>query len=385
MVATSSILPSVESSTGFFSLAPEIRDKIYRHLLVSSTPVGVRNLWTELARRTRRRRGNCDSGTRGNDSIININILLVCRQTAAEGIRVLYSENTFLYQLRDPEVVCRLQQEHRLVLRTAPRGFPETGINLEKYAHLLRHITIELEPNRSGTAYEKLMAAAIQALALPHIRLYKLTITVSPLFETYRRKAGGSGTVKTKYLSVVPYFSKNAPVLKALLGVNTRFLRINVHTNSKQNNSTLGRRRAPTPIIITTASAANNNNAGVDSSSDSDSGNNIFQSSAAAYKKTSDTTSRHYEATLDLRYVPWNEVNTPVKRQLSPSPLPDQFEHDELAQAKRRERGQVAKQALLSLRRHIEEACTLSPAELKCVGNNIWEEHAEAEKKRKEK
>ncbi|SPQ21150.1 9d98c88d-f8da-423f-a30e-1d115587b2a5 [Thermothielavioides terrestris] len=157
------VLQSVESVTHLFTLATEIRDEIYRHLLVSTKPIHVQNLWTETARRPSRRGAGDDCA----NTTIDTRILSVCRQTAVEGTRILYSENCFLYLLRDEVSKGRRSQR-----------FADSGrkINLAKYGHLIRHMAIELEPNRT--------------------------------------EASG------------------APVLKALQRINADFLRINVHVNS---------------------------------------------------------------------------------------------------------------------------------------------------------
>ena len=83
-------------------------DHIYRHLLVSQKPVHVKQLWTEPARsnarRSPRKRGAAPEKLfeMETDTLIDTRILRVCRQTAFEGTRILYSENRFLYILRLP-------------------------------------------------------------------------------------------------------------------------------------------------------------------------------------------------------------------------------------------------------------------------------------------
>ncbi|EAQ85969.1 hypothetical protein CHGG_07222 [Chaetomium globosum CBS 148.51] len=375
---TLDLLRSVEAMTHFFTLATETRDKIYRHLLVSPRPIHVRHLWTDVARRSIRR------GGRGDDiggTNIDIGILTVCRRAADEGTRILYSENTFLYQLRDPEVVEVVTGGGRRSKRVANRREQENrSINLAKYGNLIRHMAIELEANRTATSYEKLMSAALETLApngaesLPSpprplcssIHLHTLTITISPLFEPSHRiirVPGNNDTVirEGRFLSMVSFFSRGAPVLKALQRLNVEFLRINVHVNSD--------------LGVNGLDAANSwlDSAGDDpDDSDDDSHDDSHLSSHNAQQPKK----RHLETTIDLRYLP-RHMET-LRRQ--PGPAGPLWENDVLMQEKQRQKGAAAEDALAHLRRHIEDAC-LRP---EFAMRGIWEDHGAAEQRRRE-
>ncbi|KAK4155452.1 hypothetical protein C8A00DRAFT_13501 [Chaetomidium leptoderma] len=372
---TSVVLQSVESMTHFFTLATEIRDKIYRHLLVSQTPINVHHLWTELARRSSRRRGTRSDDV---DTTIDARILTACRQTAVEGTRILYSENTFLYLLRDPsETVENVGSGGRRSQRNAARGQREREgtINLARYGHLIRHMAIELEPNRTDTSYAKLMCAALETLApagggsplLPSpprplcgpIHLHTLTLTVSPLFESSQRavRAPGPGNQDVlihegRFLSVVGFFSRGAPVLKALQRLNVDFLRLNVHVNSDLKDGDLAEDEA-------------------DSDAESDDNDSDTSSVQAQRPKK-----RHLETTIDLRCLP-RHMET-----LSRNGLTGRlWANDVLMQEKRRQQGAKAEDALAHLRRHIEEAC-LQPESV--LRGGVWEDHGAAERRRAE-
>ena len=378
------VLPSIELMTYFFTLPIEIRDKIYRHLLVSSKPIHVQHLWTEMARRHTRRgrgRGQVDPES---DTTISPQILRVCRQTALEGTRVLYSENTFLYQLRDPEILDTKPSGGRRSNRNtrAQRNQATRTINLEKYGHLIRNMAIELEPNRTGAEYQDLMAEALGTLVsapagsssprIPSpsrppygpIRLHTLTITVSPLFEPNRRTvraAAAAGdqdvTIRNgRFLSVVGFFSRGAPVLKALQRINTNFLRINVHVNSDVKDR---RSRGDSPELDPNASDEE------EPDSDSD--------SSTRPKKPKH---RHLETTLDLRYLPRHME--PLQRAEAAGAI---WGAARLMQMKRRREGEKAEDTLTNLRRHIEQACHTPEDGLR---RGIWEEHAVAERRRRE-
>jgi hypothetical protein len=363
------LLQNIEPVTGFFTLSAEIRDKIYRHLLVSQQPITVQGLWTRLARRSTRR------GRSGNDigNTIDIKILSVCRRTALEGTRVLYSENSFLYMLRDSDVA------------TASGN---STINLEKYGHLFRHMAIELEPNRTGTEYENLMSAALEILGpfdlgsprLPSspqplcvpIHLHTLTITVSPLFQashrTIRAAAQGGSQDKAMYdgrfLSVVGFFSRGGRVLKALQRLNVDFLRINVHVNSDVTNSRSGNTNQNT--------ADSDSDFSDDFDSDGYDSDDSTASTAQPQKQR-----RHLETTIDLRYLP-RHMET-LHRE---GPLGHLWQNDKLMRDERIRQAETAEDTLASLRRHMEDACTRPESALR---EGIWEDHCAAERKRREK
>jgi hypothetical protein len=381
------LLQNIEPVTGFFTLPTEIRDKIYRHLLVSQQPITVQGLWAELARRSTRR------GRSGNDigNTIDTEILSVCRRTALEGTRVLYSENSFFYMLRDSDVaVAGGSSGVRGITRVPPRRREQERrtIDLEKYGHLIRHMAIELEPNRTGTESENLMSAALeilcpvdpgsprhssspQPLCVP-IHLHTLTITVSPLFQPSHRtiraaaQGGNQDTIMYdgRFLSVVGFFSRGARVLKALQRLNVDFLRINVHVNSDVINSRSG--------------SANQNTADSDSGFSDDFDSDEYDSDdSAASTVQAQKQRRHLETTIDLRYLP-RHMDT-LRRE---GPLGHLWETDELMRAKRVEQAMKADSTLASLRRHIEEACTRPESALR---GGIWEDHGAAERRRREK
>ncbi|KAK4250680.1 hypothetical protein C7999DRAFT_38288 [Corynascus novoguineensis] len=356
------LMQSIESVTNFFTLATEIRDKIYRHLLVSPKPIHVQHLWTELARRSTRRSRR---GEGVQETTIDTKILSVCRRTAVEGTRVLYSENTFLYILRDPEVVWsatggrrsqRVAGRTQRVVGRAQREQEDPSIYLAKYGHLIRHMAIELEPNRTAIEYEKLMSAALETLAptvadsLPSplrlvctpIHLHTLTITISPLFESSYHmlsapRAGNQDVImrQSRYLSMVEFFDQGSPVLKALQRLNTDFLRINVHVNSDVKN---GR-----SVMLETGHQSDNS----DDPGDSDSDDASSPANALRLKR------RHLETTIDLRYLP-RYLET---LEQEPGPVSRIWSNDVLMQEQRRQKGAEAEDTLSNLRQHLEMAC----------------------------
>lgn len=175
---------TLKDQTNLFSLPLEVRDKIYGHLLTATTAVPVLRGWTQCYVRYR---GGLEPA-----------ILSVCRQTYEEGIRILYSTNTFMYLIRDngdpihealnpdgyaspmalslePPPLNELrnntigrapkrQKRAKPVAKKSTVGDVNRVIYLAKYAHLLRRVEIVLESNRDTKQYGLAMAKAIQLL-----------------------------------------------------------------------------------------------------------------------------------------------------------------------------------------------------------------------------
>ena len=383
--AASVVQPIVVGVNHFFKLAREIRDKIYRYLLVSPNPIRVWALWTQLARRPVRRVARRGYSGDNIGTTIDTGILRVCRLTAEEGRHILYSENSFLYLLRDPEVVVenasseRQKRMRRSAHRAAMDRLFQNSIHLNKYGHLIRHMAIELESNRTGPTYERLMRAALEVLApndessplapsplCEPIHLHTLTITISPLLESNHRLARApaqgnqDGTVHDgRHLTMVSIFSRGGPVIKTLERINIDFLRINVHVNS--DAGTIAKPRLTGPSSSS------------DSDSDSDSDSNTSSTSTSNKPRH-----RHLETTIDLRYLP-RRMDTLARDKL----VGHLWENDVPMQEARQRRAAEAADTLVHLRRHLEDAC-LRPEKAVMKGG-IWEDHCVAERRRRER
>ncbi|KAK3365898.1 hypothetical protein B0T24DRAFT_711231 [Lasiosphaeria ovina] len=382
----------------FLKIALEIRDKIYRYLLVSRNYIPVSRLWTQVVRRSRIRNGDVDI-------TIDPKILRVCRQTAEEGTRILYSENNFMYLLRDPEAI-PAEVSHlsdggnsdsdetlfwiRTTLGTGTRGnFGGRGsakrqnmrnrikaatrahgplINLNKYGHLIRHMGVELEPNRTGKQYQSLLVRALEALVNTpglvttppsltpmspvgpwapinknKISLNTLTVTISPVFEQNQRTLRDLDDEEVvvrdgRYLSIVKLFSRGSPMIKALKRIDTNFVRINLYAPFVTGDDYIERCYGPV--------------------------------SYADGKEPP----RHLETTLDLRFLPRH-----LEALQREGVFGQMWENDKLILDKREELGRRADSALSGLRRRIEEGCLEKD---KCVLRGLWEDHIVAERRR---
>lgn len=190
----------------------------------------------------------------------------------AEGSSLLYSQNQFVYLLRDPmhaevdfasmiEEAQKEPSEESLGRGKRKRkASPLAGnyglhaINIAKYGHLLRHLSIELEPNRAGKEYRELMERALDVLAsfdrrgkrllagqvvngeTPTIFLHTLTITVSPENDQNNRRRSknsqnDSPEPDTFSSSAVELFDSRSTIMHALCRIDTQFLRFNMHVD----------------------------------------------------------------------------------------------------------------------------------------------------------
>ncbi|KAI0119358.1 hypothetical protein F4814DRAFT_458665 [Daldinia grandis] len=121
-------LTSVEAMGTLGRLPIEIRDEILRYMLVSPRDIAVFKGWTRVY------------GRRGPK--LDLAILYTCRVLWLEGLRILFGENTFLYNIRDPPDYLETTG------KVMGRVFLKDKIPFDKYGHLMRHIKINVPLNR---------------------------------------------------------------------------------------------------------------------------------------------------------------------------------------------------------------------------------------------
>lgn len=181
---------------GLFEVPLEVRQAIYRYLLVAEEPIEVQSGWSEVRRR------------QGLD--LHPTFLRSCRQIHDEATEVLYSENSFRYVLRDDAKMVALGQGESWQLI----------MPLDKHIHHFRNLELVLE--RSGIEkeeYTRNIYKAIRQLNRMHVKkLKKLTIVTRPHIETDSGQA-----------STATYFQSDNNVIKMLKELRTEFIQIDVH------------------------------------------------------------------------------------------------------------------------------------------------------------
>lgn len=258
------------------TLPMEVRLMVYKQLLVAKKDIRVHSGWQLVYKR--------------QGLSIPTTILRTSRRIYSEAVGVLYGHNVFLYRLRDalPTITDVSQLAHidhngalptnddqdgddeydydgdesgsewggddnanttssetarqRSSRRQIVQPAIDADIHVEKYLHLIRHIVIEAEQNRSSTETKKLMAAAINTFKYQRhslstslmTNIHTLTIRVAPKWDP----TGGPvvedpiyGTVDQHgCFTFVGFFSADSPVIDAIKGVECQFLKVNLMT-----------------------------------------------------------------------------------------------------------------------------------------------------------
>ncbi|CAM1508379.1 Fc.00g052270.m01.CDS01 [Cosmosporella sp. VM-42] len=244
----------------FLRIPMEVREEIYRNLLVAAKPVLVRAGWTRIYEREK--------------PCLDTSILRVNKQINQEAVRILYSENTFHYRLRDPPNTSQeVMDIQRLAVddyqtevetddedsrdleyggstsgRTGGRSSARSrskrtekpwDINIPKFGMLFRHLIVEAEHNRYSLDTQRNMARAISVFtAQPDngditkaykekgkkgkakaTNIHTLSIRVAPMW--CEEKQG---------MTFVDFFKQEFPVLEAMRAVSCQFLRVELLT-----------------------------------------------------------------------------------------------------------------------------------------------------------
>ncbi|PTB68073.1 hypothetical protein BBK36DRAFT_1094185, partial [Trichoderma citrinoviride] len=226
----------------FMGIPREIRLQIYRSILTVQQPIQVHSGWKQLYWK--------------EDLQLSTGILRVCKSVYEEACTVLYGANTFLYLLRDPSSSdasaidslatddswpvddssddSDLDYEEEGASKCPARTQKERNINIAKYAHLFRKITIMAEANRYSACTQAGMAAAINVFARKVAKdgigweqgsdyIQTLIISVTPTSQQ------GNEDQESNF-TFVNFFVPGCPVLSAIKAVDCRLLRIEVLT-----------------------------------------------------------------------------------------------------------------------------------------------------------
>ncbi|KAK1673485.1 hypothetical protein BDP55DRAFT_556341 [Colletotrichum godetiae] len=248
--------PEPESRTcPFFRIPLEIREDIYKYILVADEPIRVRQGWSAVYPRNR--------------PGIPTDLLLSCRQVRREALNTLYGENTFLYLLRDAaeppalnaqgenEIVVQhplandalsdyeadsayeySDDDDRLPASSSSLGnnYKGTEIDVRRFGHKFRKLMIVAEPNRAEASYRLSMANAINVFRLLRPirpRIHTLTIDITP------QRDPGTGD-----LSFLDFFERSSEVVRTLRGLPCQFIEILVNTGRGQEKIRLNMKYA---------------------------------------------------------------------------------------------------------------------------------------------
>ncbi|KAJ3947015.1 uncharacterized protein N0V96_003398 [Colletotrichum fioriniae] len=238
--------PQPKSHTCPFLRIPlEIREDIYKYILVADEPIRVRQGWSAVYPRNRAR--------------IRTDLIRTCRQVRKEALNTLYGENTFLYLLRDAVELPALnaQGENEIVVQhplatdndalsdyeadsadeysdeddvtNGPssssflaEGHAAADIDVRRFGHKFRKLMIVAEANRANAPYRLSMANAInvfRSLQPIRPRIHTLTIDITPQRDP-----------RTGDVSFLDFFERSSEVVRTLRGLPCQFIEIVVNT-----------------------------------------------------------------------------------------------------------------------------------------------------------
>ncbi|KAL6798455.1 hypothetical protein J3E68DRAFT_449367 [Trichoderma sp. SZMC 28012] len=234
----------------FMGIPREIRMEIYRHLLTASKPIPVHGGWKQVYWT--------------KDLQMSTDILGVCSIVHEEASMVLYGANTFLYRLRDAnfngDYIDNLATDDEMIGRDEGDSESEyeddleqddddedgpaepdreCSINIERYAHLFRHITIEAEANRYSDATQNSMVAAMNVFRKPDQggpaetsrSIHTLTVCIMPLLHQQLDEPS------QKRFTFVDFFLPESPVIQAIKAVDCQVLHVDILTRHASRRS----------------------------------------------------------------------------------------------------------------------------------------------------
>ncbi|KAI1284643.1 hypothetical protein F5Y07DRAFT_393609 [Xylaria sp. FL0933] len=155
------------SSRKLNELPAEILDEILRYRLLWPHDIVVFNGWERVYPRSRPR--------------LDLSILYTCRTLRDQGLRILYGENQFEYNLRDP------LRSHSHTNRVLDQVFGHSIMPINKYGHLIRYIKIKVHHRRlhlfeQRESFEKAILKFLPGGGLAHpANLHTITLEVPAL------------------------------------------------------------------------------------------------------------------------------------------------------------------------------------------------------------
>ncbi|KAK7456307.1 hypothetical protein CaCOL14_004351 [Colletotrichum acutatum] len=237
--------PQPKSRTCPFLRIPlEIREDIYKYILVADEPIRVHQGWSAVYPRNR--------------VGIRTDLIRTCRQVRKEALNTLYGENTFLYLLRDAAELPALnaQGENEIVVQhplatdndalsdyeadsadeysdgedevtngpssSLADGHTAADIDIRRFGHKFRKLMIVAEANRANAPYRLSMANAIdvfRGLRPIRPRIHTLTIDITPQRDP-----------RTGDVSFLDFFERSSEVVRTLRGLPCQFIEILVNT-----------------------------------------------------------------------------------------------------------------------------------------------------------
>ncbi|RSL57880.1 hypothetical protein CEP54_008063 [Fusarium duplospermum] len=211
----------------------EVREGIYRHILVSHKPIPVYDGWKRVYEREK--------------PGLDTRILRVNRKINLEATGVLYRENTFLYRLRDApgpshqmvgaQQLAAVDDYHPGRASKNRKHEKKCTINIDKFGEDFRYLTIQADHNRHSAQTQEFMLEAIKTFAKfpSKMNVHTLQIVISP-----RLKNGN--------FTFVNFFQQGSPLIAALQGIACEKVVIKVWNKFLNKGEGAGRSEISLPL-----------------------------------------------------------------------------------------------------------------------------------------
>ncbi|KAH8652424.1 hypothetical protein BX600DRAFT_553805 [Xylariales sp. PMI_506] len=205
------------AALGTFAMLPaEIREMVFRNLLVHQGDIRVLRGWSLIYPRSRPR--------------LDTALMCTCRAFYRQGVRILYGENSFVYLLRDPS------EDHQDTDLVVQHVYDSARLPIDRHGHLLRNIRVVVEANRMRLfdlrqnlpmALQKFLPDRIGIAGNLRIPAQLHTVTIQLPAQTrvalgMRQETGAP----PHSVPAAEWFREDSNVLRALMRINCQFIRI---------------------------------------------------------------------------------------------------------------------------------------------------------------
>ncbi|KAF2970077.1 hypothetical protein GQX73_g3529 [Xylaria multiplex] len=194
----------------FMNIPPEIRDEILRYLLLWPHEIIVFRGWSRVYPRSRPR--------------LDLSILCTCMALRDQGLLILFGENTFTYDLRDPAAA------HDHTNPVLEKVFGDSVVPIDEYGHLIRHAQVKVHRSRIGFRehrqnFERAILRFLPGSGLAHdANLHTLTLEVPA--ENYEDLNWVSDGKKPDDVPICKYLRNDTRVGNALFKLKVQWIRI---------------------------------------------------------------------------------------------------------------------------------------------------------------
>ncbi|KAH8162117.1 hypothetical protein CIB48_g6131 [Xylaria polymorpha] len=194
----------------FGNLPVEIRDEILRYLLLWPHEIMVFDGWSRVFPRSRPR--------------LNLSILYTCQVLREQGLRILFGENKFTYDSKDP-AAC-----HDHTTPVLDKVFGNSVVPINEYGHLIRHVKIRMHRSRlhfneHRRNFENALLKFIPGGGLAHAaNLHTLTLEIPA--ETNSDLGCRSGMGKSTDVPICKYLQKGSRLIDALFQLQIQWVHV---------------------------------------------------------------------------------------------------------------------------------------------------------------